>query len=147
MDKNHKKACFEYIRTGPKEDFNKPETWTTSTRHYMSLLEEKYPQDLFFSWSWPGLLIFPYWALYRKMILFGILSFFIIPMFWPLGHLIGGVIANPLYLYFVKRKVAIGKTQNSSTSWVYPLVALFFGVIIAIGFITLIAVMAPFKNS
>lgn len=147
MDNEHKKACFEYLRIGLAEDFNKPETWSTSTRHYMSLLEEKYPQDLFFSWSWPGFLIFPYWALYRKMILFGILSFFIIPMFWPLGHLIGGVIANPLYLYFVKRKVGIGKKQASSTSWLYPIIALFFGLLLAVGFVVMIALMAPFKNS
>jgi len=147
MDNDHKKACFNYLRIGPSEDFNKPETWSTATRHYMSLLEEKYPQDLFFSWSWPGFLIFPYWALYRKMILFGILSFFVIPMFWPLGHLIGGFVANPLYLYFVKRKVGIGKTQTSSTSWLYPIIALFFGLLLAIGFVVMIALIAPFKNS
>lgn len=125
MDNDHKKACFEYLRKNRTEVFEWPETWRPATRYYLSLLDEKYPQDVFFSWNWPGFFFFPYWALYRKMIAFGIISIFLLPIFWPLGHLIGGVLATPLYLYFVKRKVALGKTQKSATSWAYALIGLF----------------------
>ncbi|MEB3701727.1 DUF2628 domain-containing protein [Candidatus Bealeia paramacronuclearis] len=145
METNHKKSCFEFLRIGPGETFENPESWTPSTRYYMGLLEEKEGQDLFFSWNWPGFFLFPYWAFYRNMFLFGTLAILLIGVTWPISHILGALIANPLYLHFVTHKVALGKTQKSGISWLNGILAA-FGTFIIGGILFIVMLMTLYHN-
>ncbi|MGE5239382.1 MAG: hypothetical protein ACM3ON_11320 [Chloroflexota bacterium] len=70
-----------------------------------------------FSWNWAGLIAGPFWALYRKMYLYGVVGFLILfmPHISLLPYLMAAVAGNYLYWLHAKSRIAEIRKESSNT--------------------------------